>query len=67
MLAEIPLAAEQQFRRLDTSLRSGLPAGDFAALVGMSKHILYDWKRKVHAEGPAGLVDHPEEKPKNRE
>jgi len=24
-------------------LRSGLPAGDFAALVGVSKHTLYGW------------------------
>jgi transposase InsO family protein len=44
---------------LDTWLRSGLPAGDFAALVGMSKHTLYDWKRKFQADGPAGLVDRP--------
>src|SRR5262245_37639156 len=41
-----PLTAEQRLLLLDTWLRSGLPAGDFAALVGMSKHTLYDWKRK---------------------
>jgi transposase InsO family protein len=44
---------------LDTWRRSGLPAGDFAALVGLSKHTLYAWKRKFEAEGPAGLEDRP--------
>jgi len=32
---------------LDTWQRSGLPGGDFAALVGVSKHTLYAWKKKV--------------------
>src|SRR5262249_11350056 len=54
-----PLTAEQRLLLLDTWQRSGLPAGDFAALVGMSKHTLYDWKRKFQSEGPAGLVDRP--------
>src|SRR5262249_55402568 len=36
-----------------------LPAGDFAALVGLSKHTLYAWKKKFDAEGPAGLLDRP--------
>jgi hypothetical protein len=54
-----PLTAEQRLLLLDTWQRSGLPAGDFAALIGMSKHTLYDWKRKFQAEGPAGLVDRP--------
>jgi transposase len=44
---------------LDTWQRSGLPAGDFAALVGLSKHALYDWKKKFAAHGPAGLLDQP--------
>jgi transposase len=44
---------------LDTWQRSGLPAGDFAALIGMSKHTLYDWKRKFQSDGPAGLMDRP--------
>jgi transposase InsO family protein len=57
--AASPLTAEQRLLLLDTWLRSGLPAADFAALVGMSKHTLYDWKRKFQAEGPAGLVDRP--------
>jgi hypothetical protein len=33
-----PKASEQPLVRLDTWLRSGLPAKDFAALVGLSKH-----------------------------
>ena len=31
---------------LDTWQRSGLPAGDFAPLVGLSKHTLYLWKKR---------------------
>jgi transposase InsO family protein len=52
-----PLTAEQRLLLLDTWLRSGLPAGDFAAMVGMSKHSLYAWKRKFDTEGPAGLME----------
>jgi transposase len=44
---------------LDSWRRSGLPAGDFAPLVGVSKHTLYAWKQKFEAEGPAGLADQP--------
>jgi transposase InsO family protein len=44
---------------LDTWRRSGLPAGDFAPLVGISKHTLYAWHRKFQQEGPAGLEDKP--------
>src|SRR5262245_41774448 len=33
-----PLTAEQRLLLLDTWRRSGLPAGDFAPLVGLSKH-----------------------------
>jgi hypothetical protein len=57
------MTAEQRLLLLDTWLRSGLPAADFAALVGLSKHTLYDWKRKFQAEGPAGLVDRPRGSP----
>src|SRR5262245_54335898 len=46
---------QQRLLLLDTWMRSGLPAGDFAALVGLSKHTLYDWKRRFEADGPAGL------------
>ena len=50
---------QQRLLLLDTWQRSGLPAGDFAALVGLSKHTLYAWKRKFDNEGPGGLVDRP--------
>jgi transposase InsO family protein len=54
-----PLTAEQRLLLLDTWRRSGLPAADFAALVGLSRHTLYEWKRKFAAQGPAGLMDRP--------
>jgi transposase InsO family protein len=44
---------------LDSWLRSGLPAGDFAPLVGLSKHTLYGWKKRFDQHGPGGLLDHP--------
>jgi transposase InsO family protein len=44
---------------LDTWQRSGLPAGDFAPLVGLSKHTLYLWKKRFTRQGPAGLMEHP--------
>jgi transposase InsO family protein len=53
------VSAEQRLLILDTWQRSGLPAGDFASLVGMNKHTLYSWKKKFDDEGPAGLVDKP--------
>jgi transposase InsO family protein len=55
----IPLTPEQRLLLLDTWQRSGLPAGDFAPLVGISKHTLYAWKKKFDLEGPAGLMDKP--------
>jgi transposase InsO family protein len=54
-----PITAEQRLLLLDTWQRSGLPAGDFAALVGISKHSLYGWKKKFAEGGPAGLMDQP--------
>jgi transposase InsO family protein len=54
-----PLTPQQRLLLLDTWQRSGLPAGDFAALVGLSKHTLYAWKRKFDTQGPAGLLDQP--------
>src|SRR5262245_17412054 len=54
-----PLTPEQRLLVLDAWRRSGLPAGDFAPLVGISKHTLYAWKRKFDADGPAGLLDAP--------
>jgi transposase InsO family protein len=53
------LNGEQRLLLLDTWLRSGLPAGDFAALVGISKHSLYAWKKKFQQQGPAGLMEQP--------
>jgi transposase InsO family protein len=44
---------------LDTWQRSGLPAGDFAPLVGLSKHTLYLWKKRFTQQGPAGLAEQP--------
>jgi transposase InsO family protein len=54
-----PLTPPQRLLLLDTWRRSGLPAGDFAALVGISKHTLYAWKKKFDHKGPAGLMDQP--------
>src|SRR5262249_29126366 len=54
-----PLTGAQRLLLLDTWRRSSLPAGDFAALVGISKHTLYAWKHKFETDGPAGLEDKP--------
>jgi transposase InsO family protein len=53
------LTPAQRLLLLDTWQRSGLPAGDFAAMVGVSKHTLYNWKRRFELEGPGGLTDRP--------
>lgn len=50
---------QQRLLLLDTWLRSGLPAGDFASLVGLSKYTLYKWKHAFDEQGPAGLMDQP--------
>jgi len=57
--AAAALTAEQRLLLLDTWRRSGLPAADFAALVGLSKHTLYAWKKKLDQQGPAGLMERP--------
>lgn len=44
---------------LDLKARSGLPTKEFAALVGVSPHTLYEWKRRFDLEGPDGLMEHP--------
>jgi transposase InsO family protein len=54
---------EQRLLILDAWRRSGLPAGDFAPLVGISKHTLYAWKKKFDDQGPAGLADKPKGAP----
>src|SRR5271157_5880641 len=58
------LTPEQRLLLLDTWQRSGLPAADFAALVGVSKHTLYAWKKRFDTAGPAGLLDQPRGGPK---
>jgi transposase InsO family protein len=50
---------QQRLMILDCWLRSGLPAKDFATLVGLSKHTLYAWKQRFAAQGPAGLMEQP--------
>ena len=50
----MPLSPQQRLLLLDTWQRSGLPARDFAALVGVSKHTLYAWKKRFEELGPAG-------------
>ena len=59
-----PLDPQQRLLILDTWKRSGLPGGDFGALVGISKHTLYLWKKKFEQLGPAGLMDQPRGGPK---
>lgn len=54
-----PFNPQQRLLVLDSWQRSGLPAGDFAALIGISKHTLYAWKKQFDQHGPAGLMDHP--------
>jgi transposase InsO family protein len=53
------LTPQQRLLVLDTWIRSGLPASEFGALVGISKHTLYAWKKRFDAHGPAGLLDNP--------
>lgn len=55
----VKLTAEQRLLVLDIWRRSGLPAKDFAPVVGLSKHTLYAWKKKFDAHGPGGLMDRP--------
>jgi transposase InsO family protein len=50
---------QQRLLILDAWLRSGLPARDFAPLVGLSRHTLYAWKQRFDQLGPAGLVAQP--------
>ena len=55
--------AEQRLLILDSWLRSKLPAGDFAPLVGLSMHTLRAWKARFAEFGPAGLDDKPMGRP----
>jgi transposase InsO family protein len=54
-----PLTPQQKLLLLDTWQRSGLPAGDFGAMVHISRHTLYAWKRRFEQQGPAGLMEQP--------
>jgi transposase InsO family protein len=65
-LTKTNASPEQRILLLDTWRRSGLPAGDFAALVGVAKHTLYSWKTRFEAHGPAGLMDKPRSGSGNR-
>ncbi len=51
------LTPQQRLLVIDTWMKSGLPAGDYAPLIGVSKHTLYSWKQRFEAEGPGGLMD----------
>jgi transposase InsO family protein len=48
---------EQRLLILDCWIRSGLPAGDFSPLVGVSKHTLFAWEKRFEKLGPAGLLE----------
>jgi transposase InsO family protein len=56
---KIIFTPQQRLLLLDTWNRSGLNAGDFASLVGISKYTLYKWKRRFGESGPEGLMDQP--------
>lgn len=51
------LRPDERVLLLDMWQRSGLTARDFGALVGISRHTLFDWKKKFDRWGPAGLAD----------
>lgn len=53
----LPFSPHERLLILDTWQRSGLPAKDFAPLVGISKHTLYLWKKRFAQHGPAGLME----------
>jgi transposase InsO family protein len=53
------VTVEQKVMVLDLWKRSGLPAGDFSAVVGVNTKTLYIWKKRFDEEGPAGLVAKP--------
>ena len=55
----LPFSPTERLLILDAWQRSGLPAGDFAPLVGLSKHTLYLWKKRFAQHGPAGLMERP--------
>jgi transposase InsO family protein len=42
---------------LDLWQRSGLGSREFCALIGVSRHTLFEWQRRFDRHGPAGLTD----------
>ena len=52
-----PLTPQQRLLLLDTWQRSGLPGRDFGAMVNVSRHTLYAWKKRFEELGPAGLME----------
>jgi transposase len=50
---------QERLLLLDTWQRSGLPAKDFSAMVGVGHYTLYKWKRSFDEYGPEGLMDRP--------
>ncbi len=62
--ASASFTPEERLLLLDTWKRSGLSAGDFGALVGVSKHTLYGWRDRFQQHGPAGLMDRVPVEPK---
>ena len=53
------LRPEERVLLLDMWQRSGLTARDFGALVGISRHTIFNWKKRFDRMGPAGLMDAP--------
>ncbi len=45
------LNGAQRLLLLETYHKSGLPAGDFAAMVGVSRHTLYRWSKMYREDG----------------
>ena len=58
------LTPQERLLLLDMWQRSGLTARDFGALVGLSRHTLFDWKKKFDRSGPVGLADRPRGAPR---
>jgi transposase InsO family protein len=53
------ITAGQRLLILDTWQRSGLTAGAYAEILGLSPHTLYAWKKRFAELGPAGLDEKP--------
>lgn len=51
------LTPAERILLLDLRQRSGLGRREFCALIGVSRHTLFDWRRRFARHGPAGLTD----------